>query len=384
MGFGLSIANFYGLRRIRWEPSGVCALAGPNNAGKTTLLYAPAFMRDVLKRGVLFAAEQWGGPARMRHEDAPEEEPTSLTMLQGKLRWSITPQVRGGALDVPMKEGFWDQTGQLIAQERGAENFSYRGKLVRSANSGGVTPTSSSALGRALELYPDDFLPWAAELEAWRSYEIYFDPDVRRLRLTGSIVGSETTLQWNGANAFSVLKNWKAGDREHEERWQFVQAGMREAFPDTFDTLDFQEAGQTITVRFYLRGRRAPVPAYGIANGMLLGLLQLCAVASAPQHGSLAIDEPENGLHPYAIHALIEVFRDRAQAKDLTIPLATHSPIVLDAFNGEPDHVFVMETGEPSLPVRLDQLRNPGWLEHFSLGDLLAKQRFGAQRKPPQ
>lgn len=44
-----------------------------------------------------------------------------------------------------------------------------------------------------------------------------------------------------------------------------------------------------------------------------------------------------------------------AQRHDLTIVLTTHSPVLLDEFNGEPDRIFVLE--RETLPVRLDELR---------------------------
>jgi predicted ATPase len=117
-------------------------------------------------------------------------------------------------------------------------------------------------------------------------------------------------------------------------------------------------------------------------NGLLIALLLLCAIASANDREVVCIDEPENGLHPYAIQRLIALMRERAEARGLTILLATHSPTLLNEFNDQPDHVFIMEPGQEILPVRLDQHHNPEWLRNFALGDLYMNQTIGPQVPP--
>ncbi len=94
------------------------------------------------------------------------------------------------------------------------------------------------------------------------------------------------------------------------------------------------------------------------------------AVCSAPDGGIVAIDEPENGLHPYAIRNILGAIREHADEHNLTVLLATHSPVVLDEFKEEPDKVYVMAQTGPEQLVRLDKLKDPDWLSHFSLGNL--------------
>ena len=125
------------------------------------------------------------------------------------------------------------------------------------------------------------------------------------------------------------------------------------------------------------------VPAYFTPNGWLTGLLHLCAVASAEPGSLIAIDEVENSLHPYAIRKLIEAFREWAEEHDLTVCLATHSPVVLNEFKEEPERVFVMEPGQATLPVPLSDLCGRDWLAHFSLGDLYEHGDFGNQSNAP-
>jgi predicted ATPase len=91
---------------------------------------------------------------------------------------------------------------------------------------------------------------------------------------------------------------------------------------------------------------------------------------------TVAIDEFENSLHPHAIRVLIEYIRDRAAKRDLTVLLASHSPVVLDQFRECPSQAIVMDPVNP--PTPLDKLENPDWLAQFSLGELYANENIGA------
>ena len=144
----------------------------------------------------------------------------------------------------------------------------------------------------------------------------------------------------------------------------------------------FEVAGQTVAAQFYGPKGGDPTPMHLAPNGLFMALLILCAVASAGENQVICIDEPENGLHPYAIQRLVSLLRERAESHGLTIVLATHSPTLLNEFNDQPDHVFIMEPWQETLPVRLDQHQNPEWLRNFALGDLYMNQTIGPQVKP--
>ena len=114
------------------------------------------------------------------------------------------------------------------------------------------------------------------------------------------------------------------------------------------------------------------------AGGFFTALLHLTALASSDQGGVVAIDEPENSLHPVLILALIEAMRDWSAQYDVTVLLGTHSPVVLDCFRKEPDQVYVMEKGKSQHPLVLTDVKKREWLDHYSLGDLYAQLEVGA------
>ncbi|MFE8603644.1 AAA family ATPase [Archangium violaceum] len=375
MGFTLDVHNYRALRKVRWSPSGVCAITGPNGAGKTTLLSTLEFLRYFLERGIQTAIEFSGGAASIKNQLASPQDGIRLMLEQGLNSWVLHVEPRPPAFEV----GERVRIGSTAVARQDPHP---RSAVVQDHE---LTVSGDSIFSHAMTLLAPEqreTLKGLHELAA--NFRLYQNLQVWSLRTTGSPATTDLHLQPDGRNAFSVLRNWKAGRKEHEERWGFVRDGLEECFPELFEDIEFLSAGLTVTVRFFLKGLREPIDAYSAPHGMLVTLLHLCAIASTPDGGAVAIDEPENGLHPYAIRTLLDLARARASAKDLTILLATHSPVVLNTFNTEPERVYIMEPGHDVLPLALSEHSNPEWLAHFSLGDLYSDQTFGAQRRPPK
>ena len=229
--------------------------------------------------------------------------------------------------------------------------------------------------GQAAELKP-----LVSAIQTFRFYRGYNGWHMRR---NGSPHSSERILNLRGGNAFTVLRNWR-DTRDLRPRYEYVLGGLRAAFPEAFADMDFEVAGQTISLRVYQPGISDAVPLYYMPEGWLTGLLHLIAVAGAEPGAIVALDDVENSLHPYAIRKLIEAFREWADEHDLSVCLATHSPVVLDEFKEEPEKIFVMEQGREKLPVPVTELYDPEWLAHFSLGRLYAQGDFGGQQNHVQ
>ncbi len=378
MAITLEARNYRGLRWAKWSPSGVCVLVGPNGSGKTTLLSLTEFWRVAYDRGLASAIDSQGGAWGLRHLLAHDDEYFGLHVTVDNLYWALQPSVRGPSVDPrPGERLLRDLPGQPADLVLEREPFS---NGYRTNYHPGFTVWDDDRLalralydsGQALGLKP-----FVSAIQAFRFYRSYNGWHLRR---NGSPHSSDRVLASRGENAFAVLRNWR-DMRDLRPRYEYVLGGLRAAFPEAFADMDFEVAGQTISLRVYQPGLSEAVPLYYMPEGWLTGLLHLTAVAGAEPGSLVAIDEVENSLHPYAIRKLIEAFREWAYEHDLTVCLATHSPVVLDEFKEEPENVFVMEHGQEKLPVPLTELYDPDWLARFSLGRLFAHGDFAGQRK---
>lgn len=90
----------------------------------------------------------------------------------------------------------------------------------------------------------------------------------------------------------------------------------------------------------------------------------------------LIIDEPELGLHPFAIKILGALIRSASAQRQILI--ATQSPILLDEFDPEDVVVTELKDGASTFRrLRSEQLRE--WLEDFSIGELWEKNEIGGR-----
>lgn len=371
----ITAKDFCGLREVRWSPSGVCLVAGTNGTGKTSLLRILELLRDALTHGVSEAIKFQHGSAGLRRLGASGPPEVRLGCAQGELSWELRLQLGGGTVAEFPAETF--RIGDRLAVRRAA--------LSSDIYINGERTSSHQDRRTGLRILvdshrPPEAMPLVEKLAQSAYYSSYsLDP----LRAGGSGGEADDVLDPTGANLFIVLRNWKVASRKYRDQFQWVIGKMRLAFPDLIDDVEpLPPIGQIVPTQFYIPGQRQPLPIHRAADGVLVGLLHLTAVAGAPDGGIVAIDEMENQLHPHAIRVILSAMRELADERGLTIILATHSPVLMNEFRHEPERLFVMELGRDLLPVPLSEIHDPEWLAHFSLGDLYDRLEFGAPRIP--
>lgn len=375
MQFTLEVQNYRGLRNVRWSPRGVCALVGPNGGGKTTLLSVLELLRQSYEQGFARAVDLQGGSWGLRHLDALPDEPCVLALESGAGRWELHPSTNGPRVVLPVEEHFFMNKTEILRQEPNAQQLRIADRDLQ----------ANEQLGffRLMGSTDVDFSVWQDKFSSFtqllKGYQLYRNYHLSRLK-QGSRNDSSMTLHFTGSNVFSLLRNWR-DSRVTQERWEFIIESLREIAQDFFSDIEFDVTSQTVSIRVIDRKMNESIPVHLCSNGFLVVLIHLCAVASAEPGGVVAIDEPENSLHPFAIRKLVECIRMRAEEKDLTILLATHSPALLHEFKDEPGKVYILEPGAEEMPVPLDKHRNPEWLAHFSLGNLYMNEEFGAPKR---
>jgi predicted ATPase len=90
----------------------------------------------------------------------------------------------------------------------------------------------------------------------------------------------------------------------------------------------------------------------------------------------LILDEPELGLHPFAIEAVAGLIR--SASKHVQVILATQSVSLIDRF--EPEDIVVVERrGRESTFRRLKPSELDAWLDEYTLSELWEKNVIGGR-----
>jgi predicted ATPase len=166
--------------------------------------------------------------------------------------------------------------------------------------------------------------------------------------------------------------------RENEPRYyQRIVETLRQITPFFADFV-LNPMGNTVILQWREKGTDLVFSPHQASDGTLRAMA-LVAVLLQPTNNlpdTLIFDEPELGLHPYAISViggLINSVANRCQ-----VILATQSTLLVDCF--EPEDIIVVErNNRESSFERLVEADLKDWLEEYSLSELWNKNVIGGR-----
>lgn len=362
------IQNFKCLRDTTLELGPFTVLIGPNDSGKTSILDALRLLGKTSEEGLDALREaDYGNTLKWRRDPIDD------------IRWRL------------QFAGFERSFQYDLAYPSGAES----GSIATSTSfqrSGNTEPAiiqrSSSAQKekfpeaspketllrtllrtRAAFLSPD-FRAFFAILSDLPRYRL--DPDALR---TPAVPQPDAVLSPSGDNLVAVLDRLISGP----DRTAIVELerNLNAAIPTLRGiSLRTADAGKK-SLEFVLAGPTRPfvtIPCAHASDGAML-LTAYLALAYSEQPGMLLIEEPENGLHPSRLHAVVDMLRKLSTGevgpRPRQVILTTHSPLLLNYT--KPEEVRIVqrdpEKGTTVTPLTavpdIDKL-----LEEFGVGEL--------------
>ena len=184
-------------------------------------------------------------------------------------------------------------------------------------------------------------------------------------------------LREDGSNLAAFLYLLR---ERHEASYRLVRNTIRQVAPffDDFVLEPLALNPDTIRLEWRHRNSDAYFDAASLSDGTLR-FIALAALLLQPvelRSDIVLLDEPELGLHPYAIAMLAAMLRSASH--ETQVVAATQSPTLLDHF--EPEDVLVADRIEGQTRLnRLDAEQLREWLEDYSLGQLWQKNHFGGR-----
>ena len=165
---------------------------------------------------------------------------------------------------------------------------------------------------------------------------------------------------------------------KHPKEFKNIQDQIRSVayFFYKFDLEPNKLQNNTIEIKWLEKGSDFYFNAYDLSDGTLrfMALTTLLLQPDLPK--TIIIDEPELGLHPFAISKLAAMMK-QAAAKGSQVIVSTQSVELVNNFNPE-DIIAVDRKDEQSVFSRLDAEELEGWLEDYKLGEIWSKNIFGA------
>jgi predicted ATPase len=178
----------------------------------------------------------------------------------------------------------------------------------------------------------------------------------------------------DAANLAAVLLNWK---REKEPVYQRVIRTIQQIAP-FFEDFDLKAENNDREIILNWRHKRSDqvFGPHQLSDGTLraICLITLLLQPKDKMPKLIVVDEPELGLHPYALNVVASLFQ--AAATHTQVLISTQSSTFLDNFEPE-DIILVERDGEASKFSRANSQNLIAWLEDYSLGEIWEKNVIG-------
>lgn len=190
-----------------------------------------------------------------------------------------------------------------------------------------------------------------------------------------SYVDNDRFLLPDGGNLAAMLYRFRESERTAYDRIVNTIKQIAPFFGD-FELEPMPRNPKNILLNWREKGVEQVFGPHQISDGTLraMALITLLLQPETSLPTVIVIDEPELGLHPYAIGVLASLVKKAAH--HCQVILATQSPALLDEFDPE-DIVVVDRESKESKFRRLEPPQLEAWLDEYTLSEVWEKNVFG-------
>lgn len=213
-------------------------------------------------------------------------------------------------------------------------------------------------------------------LSSWRLYHFHDTSALSPMKKTAD-VNDNRFLRTDGSNLAAFLYFLK--DQFHE-CYQLIRMTVQRVAPFFDDFI--LEPSRLNSDKIRLEWKHRYSDAFFDSSSLSDGTLRFIALATLfLQPGKflpsvVLVDEPELGLHPYAITMLASLIKQSAERTQVIV--STQSALLLDHF--EPEDVLVADLVDGATEIRrLDSKDLEEWTVEYSLGQLWEKNELGGR-----
>jgi predicted ATPase len=359
----LQITGFKSIRQADLALGSLNVLIGANGAGKSNLVTLFAFLKDSLHGRLTEHVGRFGGPDAFLHLGAKTTEQIEIAL-------TVSTELGRGTL-------------YQRVEFQSPDDLVY-GKIHRgSSHEPSEVEEMSFTINGARNVYSvatyskDVQLPIAIRETLANEVGVYhFNDTTRRatIQLAG-YVEDNRQLHWDGGNLAAFLYRLRVTDTASYQR---IVGTIRMVAP-FFD--DFSLAPRALDpTRILLNWKQIGVDhefgPHQLSDGTLrvMALIALFLQPTSELPKLIVIDEPEIGLHPYALSVVMSLIRKASHHTQLIV--ATQSPQLLDECEPE-DIICADRQAQETIFQRPDAEKLKEWLTDYSLGEVWQKNIIG-------
>lgn len=354
----LTIKGFKTLQDVELKLGKLNVLIGPNGAGKSNLISYFDMLRHMAEERLQYWIGKRGGADRVLTFGAKKTKQLLSKITIGESSFEFTLEHTDADRIIFVKENSFVVDGKHYQRSSGGSGHSESSWL----------PSASSA---EAEPYVRSFYSSISDTGVYHLNDTSDTAATKQIRS----LHDNRYLRLDGENLAAFLYKIKY---YHFERYRKMLDIVRLAIPFFHDFIlepvEIQPDESIIQLMWHQRDSDYPFLASQLSDGSLRFICLVTALMQPDPPSTIIIDEPELGLHPYAIHLLGAVLR--LASKRMQVIVATQSSLLLDEFSIDDLIVVELQDGV-SVFSRLEEKQFEEWLKDYSVGELWDKNVLG-------
>jgi len=346
-------------------------LIGPNGSGKSNFIEVFNFLRAISEGGLQNYLLKANGANKVLYFGSKRTETIQIRISfnegDRQYRHEIDLHLADNDQMVPQQENVYiyariNSDGKLNSEP-------YEQNIISSGREeAGISDPKRWNSGHV------KYIHWV--LNRLRPYHFHDTSRSSPMRVTSSL-NDNRYFRSDGSNLAAFLYYLR---KRHEVTYGLIRRAIQRAAPffDDFLLEPLQLNESTIRLEWKHKGSDIHFDVSSLSDGTLrfMALATLFLQPDEYRPPVILLDEPEIGLHPYAIGLLAELIQEASTTTQVIV--ATQSPLLLDYFKPE-DLLVADRVNEVTRLTRLDSTRLATWLEDYSLGQLWEKNELGGR-----
>jgi predicted ATPase len=353
------LTGYKSIREMDLELRSLNVLIGANGAGKTNFISLFTLLRNIMDRNLAVYVAQHGGGDALLHfgrQTTPHIE-IKLTFGANGYACTLIPAAGDTFIFETEEVYFHDKSYATPYQQWLGEGH----KETRLFNEVGQPTTR---IARYV----------IQSMKSWRVYHFHDTSPSAKVKQTNDL-NDNAVLRPDAGNLAAFLYRLQ---ETKPQAYQRIVFAVRQVAPffDNFILRPDPLNPQKIRLEWREQGSETYFSADHLSDGTLRFICLATLLLQPDLPATILIDEPELGLHPYAIVLLASLIRKAANHTQVII--STQSVPLVNQFKPE-DIVVVDRAGSDSTFRRLDTPQLEIWLDDYGLGDLWEKNVIGGR-----
>lgn len=353
----LTVTGYKSIRELRDFPlTNLNVLIGANGAGKSNFISLFRLLNEMYEQQLQVFIQKQGGPDALLHFGRQTTD---------RLHAEFYFDRNGYKFDlIPTNDN------RLIFEKE----ISWFGGVFFPGTKSATLATGHSE--SKLKDAQDPYSPYVrGSVSNWRVYHFHDTSENAKVKQPQAS-NLNLRLLHDAGNLAPYLRMLKS---KYPKEYQRIVDAIRLVAPFFDDFVHRSDDSEFMALEWTQKGKPdIPFRAHMLSDGTLrficLATLLLQPTLLLPS--TILIDEPELGLHPYAITILAEIFKQVAEYRQLIV--STQSVELINELSPE-DIVVVDQQDSASTFKRFTQEELAGWLEQYSMGELWKSNVLGGR-----